>query len=79
VPSFSGETQDMVTLLSADTKHCVWRGQVKNVLDFNEVFLNGDLGELGDGGNLQFFHDIVFMGLYGLGTDTQAFGDFPGR
>ena len=64
-----------------------WSGGYKqawgNGLDFDQVFPDGDLGEVHDRGCFQFFKDVVFMGFNGLRAyekevcdlfDTFSFG-----
>ena len=45
-------------------------------LGFNQIFPDGEFGEIDDGVCLQFLHDMVFMGFYGLGAYEQTIGYF---
>jgi|GEM_PF-6971151 len=35
--------------------------QLRKTLEFDQVFLKGDLGQVGNGCGVQFFHDVIFM------------------
>lgn len=49
--------------------------RVRNILNLNKVFFNGDLRELGHGVDFQFVHDIVFMCFHGFRANPQTFSN----
>jgi hypothetical protein len=46
--------------------------QMGNILEFDQVFPEGDLGQVGNGSYIQLFHNIILVGFHGLRADTES-------
>ena len=53
--------------------HILYIGTLRNILYFYQILFNGNLDELCDRRDIQFFHDVILVCFRGLGTDAQAF------
>jgi hypothetical protein len=52
--------------------------QMGNILEFDQVFPEGDLGQVGNGSYIQLFHNIILVGFHGLRADTESLLDISG-
>jgi hypothetical protein len=68
------EIQDIVFNIENITKYVGYKDVVKvgRFLKLDQVFPEGDLGQVGNGRHVQLLHDIIFVRFHGLRTDTES-------